>query len=217
MDGWVKLHRCLLEKAIWQLNDAQRIVFFTILMLANFEPKQWLWNGKQFKAEPGQFVTSIDSLAKAARVSPQSVRTAINNLSKLDFLTSKSTKTGRLITVTNWASYQSDEILSTNHSTDDQQSVNKASTTTKNDKNVRMIRKNIYGSFQNVLLTEEEYERLKSEFDCAAEAVEYLSAYIAEKGYKSKSHNLAIRRWVIDAVRKKKPRQTSFSDLARGD
>jgi uncharacterized protein YjbK len=82
-----------------------------------------------------------------------------------------------------------------------------------------MIRKNIYGSFQNVLLTEEEYDRLKSEFDCAAEAVEFLSAYIAEKGYKSKSHNLAIRRWVIDAVRKKtkpKPQQTSFSDMAKG-
>ena len=34
--------------------------------------------------------------------------------------------------------------------------------------------------------------------------------YIEEKGYKSKSHNLAIRRWVIDAVKEqeaKKQRQ----------
>ena len=31
-------------------------------------------------------------------------------------------------------------------------------------------------------------------------AITFLDEYIEEKGYKSKSHNLAIRRWVIDAV-----------------
>jgi len=43
-------------------------------------------------------------------------------------------------------------------------------------------------------------------------AIEFLSGYIEEKGYKSKSHYLAIRRWVIDAVSKQK-KQTGFSDL----
>ena len=33
-----------------------------------------------------------------------------------------------------------------------------------------------------------------------------MSDYIAEKGYKSKSHYLAIRRWVIDAVKERKQR-----------
>ena len=94
--GWIKIHRCLLDKAVWQLNDAQRIVLFTILMLANHEQKQWIWKGQQFSVEPGQLVTSIDSLAEAARVSRQSVRTALLNLNKLGFLTNESTMTGRL-------------------------------------------------------------------------------------------------------------------------
>lgn len=63
--------------------------------------------------------------------------------------------------------------------------------------------KDKYGEFQNVLLTNEEYEKLADDFgaDLRDKAMSFLDAYIEEKGYKSKSHNLAIRRWVIDAVR----------------
>ena len=61
--------------------------------------------------------------------------------------------------------------------------------------------KEIFGEFQNVRLTQKEYEKLKADFsDKADKAIKFLDEYIEEKGYKSKSHNLAIRRWVIDAV-----------------
>ena len=60
-----------------------------------------------------------------------------------------------------------------------------------------------YGEFQNVLLTKEEYERLEADFGnlYTVKAIDFLDAYIEEKGYKSKAHNLAIRRWVMDAVK----------------
>ena len=60
-----------------------------------------------------------------------------------------------------------------------------------------------YGEFQNVLLTKEEYARLEADFGSlyTVKAINFLDAYIEEKGYKSKSHNLAIRRWVMDAVK----------------
>jgi hypothetical protein len=61
--------------------------------------------------------------------------------------------------------------------------------------------KEIFGEFQNVKLTRKEYEKLKEDFPKKADdAIKFLDEYIEEKGYKSKSHNLAIRRWVIDAV-----------------
>lgn len=82
--------------------------------------------------------------------------------------------------------------------------------------------KHTHGEFKNVLLTDKEYEKLKKEFPETDEAIEFLSAYIAEKGYKSKSHYLAIRRWVINAVkeRKGKPKgmmtkDTNISDLEK--
>lgn len=122
-NGWIRLYRELLDKAVWQLNDAQRIVFITILLSANHSERQWLWKGKQFSVMPGQFVTSLPNLAAKARTSEQSVRTALNNLKNLGFLTWESTATGRLITITNWGLYQSKEVESTDRSTVDSQPI----------------------------------------------------------------------------------------------
>jgi predicted phage replisome organizer len=66
-----------------------------------------------------------------------------------------------------------------------------------------------HGEFKKVLLTDEELQKLTDEYGdiLTLEAITFLDEYIAEKGYKSQSHYLAIRRWVIEAVqdRKKKP------------
>lgn len=61
-----------------------------------------------------------------------------------------------------------------------------------------------YGEYQNVTLTDAENQKLIDEFgkDTRDKAITFLDEYIQEKQYKSKSHYLAIRRWVIDAVSK---------------
>ena len=73
-----------------------------------------------------------------------------------------------------------------------------------------------YGEFQKVTLTDEEYTKLINEYgeETARKAIEFLDSYIAEKGYKSKSNYLAIRRWVIDAVSKRQSRNaTDWSQI----
>lgn len=75
-----------------------------------------------------------------------------------------------------------------------------------------------YGDFQHVTLTESEYQRLVMDYgeETTLAAVKYLDEFIEEKGYKSKNNNLAIRRWVIDAVKKKngnRHRVNQFEDL----
>ena len=64
---------------------------------------------------------------------------------------------------------------------------------------------------EGVKLTEEEFARLCGDFgeDLVRESIQFLSDYKKEKGYKTKSDNLTLRRWVIDAVRKKKAEQRS--------
>ena len=76
--------------------------------------------------------------------------------------------------------------------------------------------KHKHGIYKHVRLTEAEYNRLGEEYgeDMRAAFIKRLDEYIQEKpSYKSKDHNLAIRRWVIDAVKedqeKKKPKQTT--------
>lgn len=60
------------------------------------------------------------------------------------------------------------------------------------------------GEFGHVLLSDEEIEKLEKDFGehLAHKAIEYLDEYIEMKGYKHKNSNLAIRKWVIDAVRR---------------
>ena len=72
--------------------------------------------------------------------------------------------------------------------------------------------KHKHGEFQNVLLTDSEFENLAVEFgsDLRDKAISFFDAYIEEKGYKSKSHILAIRRWVIDAVKENEAKSQRY-------
>jgi predicted phage replisome organizer len=79
--------------------------------------------------------------------------------------------------------------------------------------------KHKYGTYQNVLLTDDEKQRLVVDFHSLADmAIQYLSEYKIEKDYKTKNDNLTIRRWVVDAVRKKEglptlPKQKAKTDV----
>lgn len=139
--GWVKLYRELKSKSIWQLSSPQqKVVLITILLLANHEENKWEWKGEQYTCKPGQLITSLSSLVRECGegVTIQNVRTALDRFEKLGFLTSLSTKTGRLITVVNWEKYQGNDYVTNKPSNKDvtksQQRANKELTPNKNDK-----------------------------------------------------------------------------------
>lgn len=65
--------------------------------------------------------------------------------------------------------------------------------------------KHKYGEFNHVLLLDSEYEKLGLDYgeDMRAKAIIFLDEYIEEKGAKYKSHYMAIRRWVVNAVKER--------------
>jgi len=65
------------------------------------------------------------------------------------------------------------------------------------EKDKEKDKKHKYGEFKNVLLTDKEVEKLKSDYgnDRALELINKLDEGIELKGYKYKNHNLAIRKW----------------------
>lgn len=78
-------------------------------------------------------------------------------------------------------------LLSTN-----ELSTNKQST----DKDTASPKKSKYGDAENVLLTDEEYKKLKDRFPSDyEERINNLSYYIASKGAKYKSHYMTILAW----------------------
>ena len=72
------------------------------------------------------------------------------------------------------------------------------------DKNNNISVKHKYGEYQNVLLKDEELEKLKKDYNNCEDLIKYLDEYIEMKGYKAKSHYLAIKKWVVEAVKQNK-------------
>ena len=82
------------------------------------------------------------------------------------------------------------------------------------------ITKHKYGEHKNVLLTDEEYQKLKERFPTDyEEKINTLSEGLALKGYKYKSHYLAVLKWAKNET-PKATRQTAssnpFLDMLKG-
>lgn len=140
MQGWIKLHRELINKPIWlKSSPEQKAILITLLLMANHQEQEWEWQGIKFKVQPGQFVTSLEHIANQSGkgVTFQNVRTSLKKFeNKYQFLTSEATKTGTLITICNWGDYQDREEETNkdanNELTKNQQRGNKELTTNKN-------------------------------------------------------------------------------------
>lgn len=110
--GWIKLWRELIKKPIWRKSSPEHCkILITILVMVNYDENEWEWEGKKFMVQPGQMITSIESIRKKADkgISTRNVRSALERFQKLGFLTSKASNQGRLITILNWDSYQGDD------------------------------------------------------------------------------------------------------------
>lgn len=131
--GWVKLYRKLLDSALWKdCNAAQKAVLVTLLLMADHSPSSWVFNGKEYKTEPGQMVTSLPSIAEKAGVSVSQVRRSLMKFEKFNFSTGKPTNKNRLVTIENWALYQCQDEKPTGKPTGKRQATDRQPTANKN-------------------------------------------------------------------------------------
>lgn len=76
-----------------------------------------------------------------------------------------------------------------------------------------------YGEFANVLLTEDELQKLKSEYSDYKAYIERLSAYIAQTGKRYKSHYATILNWIrrdeADGKRKPNAEKSTFGNVGK--
>lgn len=104
MEGWIKIHRGLLDWEWYSDTNCVRMALHLLLM-ANFQTKRW----RGITVERGQLVTSRSILARETGLSEREVRTAISKLEKSDFLTSRATSSYTIVTICNYEKYQSSE------------------------------------------------------------------------------------------------------------
>lgn len=214
--GWIKVHRSLLDKPIW-LNSIpeHKSVLITILMLANHEEKQWDWGGQKFNINPGQFITSLGTIKNRTGkgITMQNVRGALHRFEKLEFLTNESTTIGRLITITNWDSYQYNQNETNKETnkrlTNDQQTTNKRLTPTKNIKERKEFKEGKKCLFKNSNISIQDIQNafLKTDDIKTADARYYYNSMMdwSESNKQMKSD------WIATA------RAWARKDLAKGE
>ena len=193
MDGYILIHRKLLE---WEwyssVNDTR--LFIHCLLKAN-------WKDGRFKGmviPRGSFVTSFNSLVEETGLSRQQVRTSLEHLKSTHEITQDTNHQYSIITINKYNEYQIDNTQSNKRITNEQQTSNTNRININKEIKEINIKENIkrkYGMFENVLLTDDELQKLKDRFNDYEEKIEKLSSYIASKGAKYKSHYATILNW----------------------
>jgi len=77
--------------------------------------------------------------------------------------------------------------------------------------------KHKYGEYKNVLLTDEELRKLKTEYSDYEKRIENLSAYVESTGKKYKSHYATIRNWARKDAEKKPGRKEMVPQWMQGE
>ena len=139
--GWIKLHRKILDNAIFK-NDKLFRVFMYLLLKASHSGMDQLIGDSIVTLNIGQWATGRKAISRDTGLTEQNVRTAITKLEKLGILTIKATVKYSIFSITNWDVYQQDnQQVTNNQPTSNQQvtTINKV----KNEKNVNKDRSSL--------------------------------------------------------------------------
>ena len=126
IQGWIKIHRQLLE---WEWYDDINVtrLFLHILLKANHKSK----NYKGELIQIGEHLTSREILSNETGLTIRQVRTALTKLKTTNEVTIKSSSQGTKIQVVNYEKYQ----VTTNEMTTKRPATDQQTTSNKNDKN----------------------------------------------------------------------------------
>lgn len=198
MQGYIKLHRSSQENILYFSEPFTKWqAWQDMLLIANHNNGWFFVRGIMVNIERGQLWHSEDTLATRWKWSRGKVRRFLEYLETIQQIVQHKSKVKSIISIINYDKYQWNDT--TNSTTNGHQTVQQTDTN-KNDKNEKEIKKK-YGEFENVKLTDIEYDKLQKRFSDYLDKIESLSIYIKSKWDKYKDHYATI----IARERKNKP------------
>ena len=213
-EGYIKLYRQICENEFWNEKPFSRgQAWVDLLLKANFKDCKKLIKGQLVELKRGQFIRGIDVLADDWGWSRMKVRRFLDMLEQEGMIAKNGTPNGTLVTVENYAFFQdgrppddtpSDTPGDTPDDTPDETRYKKV----KKDKKGKNIYTppagSVYGEFENVYLTDEEYEKLVDRFPMDYQTrIESLSRYLKNSGKKYGSHYATILSWAERSSKEK--------------
>lgn len=176
-EGWIKLHRSLLEWE-WFTDSNTLHVFVYLLLKANIKDVKY----RGFIIPRGALVVTVSDIANTLGMSHKAVRTALEHLKQSEQIATQSTNKFTIITICNYVNYQIEE--NAEGQTKDKQKTNERQTNGKRrasiEEEYKNIRKDIIqdnisiGGEQNLpILPTNEGKRGKEKRDLLADAGEF--------------------------------------------
>jgi len=108
-NGWIKLHRSIIDSKLWSCSDATFRTAVYLLLEANHEPNWW----RRVRIERGQCVRSLTRISADCNLSRKAVRYALDVLAEDEFLTIDyplGAQQGHRITICKYDTYQAKEV-----------------------------------------------------------------------------------------------------------
>lgn len=128
-NGYIFLHRKLLDNPLCR-KPHWGWLWVVLLLKANHEEAEFIWNGELMRLKKGQFVTGRKHLAEESGIPEGTVEDILNYLEKQQQIQQRKTTKYRVVTILNWHKYQKTDSKPNNRATTEQQQSN----TNKNDK-----------------------------------------------------------------------------------
>jgi len=110
-NGWIKIHRALLEHFITDDPTALSL-WVHLLLLANHSDKKRLINGKPITIKRGQLMTSRPSLSSKTSINQSRIERLLNMLESEQMIEQQKFSKYRLISITKYQQYQLNEQVS---------------------------------------------------------------------------------------------------------
>ena len=103
--GWIKLHRKLLENPIMR-KPSYLTLWVVLLLKANHEDTRIIWNGKDTPIKAGQFITGRKSLHEDTGIPETTIERILDYLENGHQIGQQKNNKYRLITILNWDNFQ---------------------------------------------------------------------------------------------------------------
>lgn len=156
MEGWVKLHRKLLNKAFYR-NDSEMVhLWIHLLISANHVEREEMFAGKPIVCKAGQFTTGRNQLAIETGINRSKIERILKKLEKIEHqIEQQTSSTNRLISIINWHEYQDSEQQNEQQVSSDRATSEQQVSTPKELKNIKneRIKENIDVRKQKFALT----------------------------------------------------------------
>lgn len=150
--GWIKIHRTLMDKG-WFMDSNAVHLWCYLLLKASHSKVEYLWNGQIIDLQPGQFVTGRKKIANETGIQETKVERLLKLFENEQQIEQRKTNTSRLISILNYSKYQMNEQpfeqRVNNKRTTSEQRVN----TKQELKELKELNKDIYKDSLNPLMT----------------------------------------------------------------